>query len=83
MAEETKAKKAKKAIDWSRDLCERLCDLYQNEELLYTLTHSQYHNRNARIDAWSRIAEALSVDGISGMHNNALFGTCTCRFDPK
>jgi hypothetical protein len=46
---------------WSRELSERLCELYQAEDLLYNCDHEEYHNRDHRLAAWEHIAKSLGV----------------------
>ena len=55
--------------EWTQDQKERLCALYREEPLLYTIKHPAYHKRNLRDSAWQRVAKEMATirPGVSGL----------------
>ena len=69
MSNEIKAaRRSKINIKWTREMVERLCELYQGYESLYRLDHEQYHNRDLRRQSLAAIASEMG-EGISGEYH--------------
>ena len=60
-------------VAWKQDASERLIEAYKQEEQLYAIDHPAYHNRDARVAAWCRIAAEFNITGnITVPHSSTL-----------